>query len=434
MRKVFLSVALACAAAANAAAQTLATAAQPAQASTDRDITPNRVLGEVTVISPEARGLALKTAAGASVLVMLGDKTAFKRALPGALTLEGATDIKLSDVAVGDRVLARGRVSADHKTVPAQLVVVMTKADIAKKQEHDRAEWQRRGVWGSITALNPATKEVTIQWRAPEGPKPVVVEGGGAKVAFRRYAPDSIKFDDAKPSSFAELKVGDQLRAIGSHSADGARFTPEEIVSGSFRTLIGTVASVDAAKGQIKITPSNQKQPVTVSVGTAANLRRLDPQAAQMLAFIAMRAAGGGVMGAGRFGGQGGQGGGQRPAGSPPQGEGRRPEGAPGGEGGGGGGGGGGRRMMMGGRGGFDLQEMVERQPTASLAELKPGDVIIVSSTAGADPTRLTAITVLAGAEQLLAAMQTRPQGGARQGEGVSSGLPAGIDFGIGLP
>ncbi|MDT7603374.1 MAG: hypothetical protein QOF61_1371, partial [Acidobacteriota bacterium] len=249
MSKVLLSFALTLSLVAGVAAQApTATAQQPqGAASTDKDIKATSVLGDVTAINVEAKGLAVKTSAGTSVLVMLTEKTAFKRAKPGSTTLADASPIALADVGVGDRVFAYGRVSADQRSVPAQLVVVMTKADIAKKQDYDRAEWQRRGVWGTISALNPATKEITIQARQPEGTKPVVVEATGEKISYRRYAPDSVKFSDTRESSFNDLKVGDQLRALGARSADGARFTPEEIVSGSFKTILGTVASVDAA-------------------------------------------------------------------------------------------------------------------------------------------------------------------------------------------
>jgi hypothetical protein len=438
MKKFLLTVILAAASATPAGTVvSYAQAQQPAQggASADKDIKATSVLGDVTAINVEAGGLAVKTAAGSSLLVMLTPKTAFKRAQPGAATLEGATDIKLSDIALGDRVFAYGRVSQDQKTVPAQLVVVMTKSDIAKKQEHDKAEWSRRGVWGTVTSLNPATKEVTISSRTPAGLKPMVVEAASDKLTFRRYAPDSVQYADAKPSSFAELKVGDQLRALGERTADGARYKPEEIVSGSFKTVLGTVASIDAVGGTVKITPNGQKQPLTVAITPSSNLRRIDPMMGQMLAFMVMRQTGGGFgagagagPGNGRFGGPGGGapggggggqrgGGGQPPAGAPPQ---------------GGGEGQGGQRRMMGG-GNFDIQDMIDRQPQATLANLKPGDVVIVSSAAGADATRVTAITLLAGAEPVLVALQARPRGGGG-GEVTSSGLPAGIDLGIGLP
>ncbi|MDT7604921.1 MAG: hypothetical protein QOF61_2918, partial [Acidobacteriota bacterium] len=183
----------------------------------------------------------------------------------------------------------------------------------------------------------------------------------------------------------------------------------------------------------VKITPSGQKQQLIIVISDNSNLRKLDPQAGQMLAFITMRAVGGGMAGpgggAGRFGAPGG-GAGQPAGNTPPQGgETRRPEGAQGAPGGAPGG----QRRMMGG-GNFDLNDMIDRQPQATLADLKPGDVIIVSSTTGADPTRVNAITLLVGAEPVLAVLQAQPRraGGASGASDI--GLPAGIDLGIGLP
>ncbi|MGB7926140.1 MAG: hypothetical protein WCF57_23065, partial [Pyrinomonadaceae bacterium] len=87
------------------------------------------------------------------------------------------------------------------------------------------------------------------------------------------------------------------------------------------------------------------------------------------------------------------------------------------------------------GRGGADFQEMLERLPAISVAELKPGDMIIVSSTVGAEASRVTAIKLVAGVDELLNSTQSRQR---RQGGGASdSGLGldgGGLDFGIGLP
>ncbi len=138
-------------------------------------------------------------------------------------------------MAEGDRVLALGKVSDDHKSVPARTVVVMNKADIAKKQEAERAEWKKRGMLGIITALKPETKEITISSRTMAGPQSLIIPVSD-KVEMRRYAPDSIKFADAKPAKFEELKVGDQLRALGERNPDGTAFTAEKVVTGSFKT------------------------------------------------------------------------------------------------------------------------------------------------------------------------------------------------------
>jgi len=402
-----------------------ATAPQPV-ANADAGITPNRALGDVTAISQEAKTLSLKTSAGNSVLVAVADSTVIMRTQPGATNLDGATKITLAEIGIGDRLLAMGRVSEDRKNIPARQLIVMTKADIAKKHERDRTQWKQRGIVGTVTAVNPATKEVTVSVRSREGVKPLVIAAGGEKILYRRYAPDSIKFEDAKPSGFAELKTGDQVRALGERSADGAAFTPEEIVSGSFRQLVGTVTAVDAATNQIKITTQDKKL-LTVLVNSDSNLRRLPPMMAQMMA---QRAAGGGQQGGGAAGGQGGR---------PPAGEGggmARPPRADGAERGGGGGGGG-RRMMGGGGGagggGFDAQDLLERMPQLNLAELKPGEMIVVSSTVGADPTRLTAMALVAGIDAIINAMPARSAGPNVAG-GQNLGMPGGIDLGIGLP
>jgi hypothetical protein len=252
--------------------------------------------------------------------------------------------------------------------------------------------------------------------------KPVVITASDT-VKFRRYAPDSVKFDDAKASSFAELKAGDELRALGERSADGTHFTPEEIVTGSFRMVAGTVTSVNAAAGEITIKNLQNSQPLTVVVNKDSMLRRVPPEMAQMLATFAQRRAAAQAAGPGAAtsgtpaGAQPGQGGATSPDGQ------RRFPGA----GGGPGGEGGGARM----RGG-DIQEMFEQRFTPiTIADLKPGDAIAVSSTTGATPARVTAIRLAAGIEPLL---QARPQGQSGPNRQSPSMALPGLDLGIGLP
>jgi hypothetical protein len=376
----------------------------------DAGISANRAVGEVLSVDTAQKVITLKADGGTVVAVSADDKTIVMRAQPGAKSLDGATKIAFSDVAVGDRVLAIGKVAEDHKSVPARQVVVMTRADIAQKQEHDRAEWRRRGIVGTVAAINPEAHEITINSRSRAGMQPVIIAADESKVSFRRYTPDSIKFSDAKPSSFAEVKVGDQLRALGDKSEDGSRFTPQEVVTGSFKTLNGTVVSVNATANEIKITDLLTKQPVTISVRPESLLKRLPPEFGTMMAMRAQRGAGGAPG-----------------AGGPPQGDGARPSGAPGGREGPRGGGG-----RMGG-GGFDFQDVLERLPAVSVAELKPGDMVIVSSTTSNGSDRVTAIAVVAGVEALLNARQA-PQGDRPGAQSAAPTFGSDITFGIGLP
>jgi hypothetical protein len=74
----------------------------------------------------------------------------------------------------------------------------MTKSDLAQKQQREREDWRRRGVAGTVTSFDPAAKEIAISARTREGARNIVVETGGAE--FLRYAPDSVRFQDVKPS------------------------------------------------------------------------------------------------------------------------------------------------------------------------------------------------------------------------------------------
>ena len=377
----------------------------------DPNITAKHAIGEVKTIDTTAKQLTIKTDAGSTVAVSLSDKTTYKKLAPGETSLTNASDVTLADIAEGDRIMARGTVAADLKSVPAVMIIVMTKGDLAKKAEAERAEWRRRGILGVITALKPDTKEITITNRTMAGNQSVVIPVTD-KTEMRRYAPDSIKFADAKPSEFGELKVGDQLRALGDRTEDPLRFNPQKVVTGSFRTVGGVVTAIDPATGEIKINELEKKTPLTIVIKQDAVLRRFP---AEMGMGFGARPGGGAPGGAAS--GQGGSaGGGQAAApGNAPQ----RPQGAaPGGPA---------------GPGGRNINDMLERLPTISIADVKVGDTIIVSSTQGVDPSRLTAISLVAGADTLLAMLAPRPQAG--QAPNPAAGLGgSGISFGIGLP
>src|SRR5687767_12419593 len=161
MRALFLSALIALTGAASVFAQ-----------AGDPGVTANGVIGEVVAVDANAKQVFIKTDAGTVVTAAVADTTQYKKLPPGETTLTKATDITFADLTAGDRVFARGALSEDRKTVTARMVITMTKADLAKKHEAERAEWSRRGIVGSVTALNPATKEITIQPLGGRGPQP----------------------------------------------------------------------------------------------------------------------------------------------------------------------------------------------------------------------------------------------------------------------
>ena len=389
----------------------VATSVAFAQAS-DPSIAAKHAIGEVKSIDPATKQVTIQTDAGSVVTVSITEKTTYKKLAPGEKTLSNATDVTFAELAEGDRIMARGTVAEDKKSVPALQIIVMTKGDLAKKQEAERLEWRRRGILGVITALKPDTKEITISHRTMAGTQSVVIPVSD-KTEMKRYAPDSIKFGDAKPSNFTELKVGDQLRALGDRTEDPLRFNPQKVVTGAFRTVGGVVTAIDPATGEIKINELEKKTPMTIVIKQDAVLRRFPSDMGAMMGGF--RGGAGGPGGAPSAGGQPAQGGQGQPA--------ARPQGS------GGPGGPGGRPG-----GGFNINDMLERLPTISIADVKVGDTIIVSSTQGVDPTRLTAISLVAGADTLLAMLAPRPQPGQATPNPAAGLGSSGITFGIGLP
>ncbi len=274
-----------------------------AGASTDvpaasRERAPESIVGEVAKAPASTdRQMVVRKDAGDEITVTFSDTTAFLRARPGATTLEGATRIAAADVVAGDRVLCRGDRAADGQTLAANRIVVMTRADLEARRTREREDWRRRGLSGVITAADPASHEVTV--RMAGGSQTVIVAAGAPGIAFRRYPPSSVRFDDARPSSFAELAAGDQVRVLGDRSPDGTHVSAEQIVSGAFRVLRGVVADLDAGRGVLTVRDNARGGGlVALSLAPNALVRRLPPMLVMRLLRTAQGEAGGARPGA----------------------------------------------------------------------------------------------------------------------------------------
>jgi Cu/Ag efflux protein CusF len=354
---------------------------------------PVTFLGTVQTLSGNT--LTVKNDAGATMQVTVEENARLLRIEPGQKTLAGASPFSLTDLQTGDRVMARGSANADGKSLDASMLVAIKGADIAQQQEKDREDWQKRGAGGLVKAVDPAAGTVTISSGAG-GTRTLIIHASSTTV-IRRYAPGSVRFDQAVKGSLDQIKPGDQLRARGSKNDDGTTLEAEEIVSGSFRNLAGPIVAVNAAASTITVNDTATKKPVVISVTPDSEVKKLDPAVAQRLAA---RMSGGGA---------------RRPdgsaapaAGGPPSAASAGPApGAPGGDrpGGGQSGGQGGGP----GRGG-DIQQLLARSPSVALKDLAKGNMVIVVATEGQAPDTATAITVVAGVEPMLQASTSGSQ------------------------
>lgn len=375
---------------------------------------PSVITGDV--VSINSTSIVVNTKTG-EINVAITEKTEFKKVTAENPSIKTAVAAASADIGAGDKLMVTGIMNADGRSLPARAVYLMSKSDIAQKKAKEIEKWKTRGISGMVTAVNAQTNQITIETRGLMGAtKTVMTPKPDAK--FMRYAEDSVKWEEAKVSSFAEVSIGDTVRALGDKSADGTSFTAEEVVSGSFPTIAGTVKSVNVEQKEVVITDLQSKKDITVSFADASLMKRFPPEFAQRML--------GGAMGPG---GQrpGGQGGANAPQGSPAQGA--AVNGTPAGQGQPGG-------MRPGGIGGGrsgGIDEMIERFPTIAAADLVVGEQIGVLSTKSNSSGKIKAIKLLAGVEPFIrmAQMAAAASGGGRgQGSQIGLSIP-GLD-GIG--
>ena len=219
-----------------------------------------------TIKSIQADSITVAAESGGEVTAKLMASTKILRVPPGEKDLKNATALQAQDLQPGDRVLIRGQASTDgdgHTIVIAALaVIVMKQGDVAAKQQRERDDWQKRGVGGLVTKVDAATGTITISSGGMGATRSIAVHIAKDTI-LRRYAPDSVKFDDAKPTPasqfMAQIKAGDQLRARGTRNPDGSELSAEEVVSGSFRNIAGTIKAIDAASNTMTVAGRDQQ-------------------------------------------------------------------------------------------------------------------------------------------------------------------------------
>lgn len=334
-----------------------------------------RPVGAIKSISGNT--ITLTTDAGGDVIVVVQDGAKLVRIAPGQKDLRDAVTIQLAELLPGDRILVRGTLAGDGKSVLAVSVIAMKKADIAEKQAREREEWQKHGTGGLVSSVDAAASTITVLLPAIGEKKNVTIHFSKDTI-LRRYAPDSVKFDDAKPAPLEQIKVGDQLRARGIRSTDGNDLAADEIVSGTFRNIAGTISSIDTSAYSITLQDLATKKTMTVKISVDSQVRKLPLPMAQRIAArlngtpadASAPASAGAAGGANVNSAQG-----QRPAGA-------------------------GRN----GGGTGDLQQAISRMPAATLTELQKGDAVMIVATESGPNGLPSVITLLGGVEPILAA------------------------------
>ena len=367
----------------------------------------SKAVGVIKSISTHADSITIASESGGELTATLAPSTKILRVPPGEKDLKNATALQAQDLQPGDRVLVRGQASTDgdgHTVVITALaVIVMKQADVAAKQQHDRDDWQKRGVGGLVTKVDAAADTITISSGVMGASRTTAIRITSTTI-MRRYAPDSVKFDDAKTAPVSEIipqiKAGDQLRARGTRSPDGNELSAEEVVSGTFRNIAGTIKAIDAASNTMTVQDAITKSAVVVKVSPDSQMKKLPAEMAQRIAMRlkAMASGGGGDQSASNGQSQNVTEG----KATTPKAGGSRVDTANESQGSHG------PAAGPGGNGPPDFQRLLSRLPNSKLADLQKGDVVMLVSTDGLNSNAVTAITLLAGVDAILTASPNR--------------------------
>jgi hypothetical protein len=327
---------------------------------------PSHFLGTVTAISGDV--LTVKPAQGDAQQVEVPSTAAVKRIAPGQTNLSTAVAMQFSDLAVGDHVLVNLDPNATGVTPQALRIVAIKQEDLARKQQEETEAWQH-GVGGLVKSIDQAGGVILLTSGAGPIARTIAVHTTASTV-LKRYAPGSVRFEEAQTAPISAIQAGDQLRARGEKNADGNEITADELVSGGFRNISGTIMSLDPASSTLVVKDLTTKKPVTVHISSEVQMRQLPDRMAELLAARLKGIA------AGANGGARAQGGGAANGGAPMQ--------------------------RGGGSGAADMQQVLSRAPAIQISDLKKGEAVMLVSTQGASD--VTAITLLAGVEALLEA------------------------------
>ena len=347
----------------------------PRQSGTVKAVTPQ----DFVLTNAAGQDFAVTVPAAARILLVDPTTRDTKSAQPGTM----------ADIAGGDKAIVTGTAGDTGQSLTATRVYLLKSGAINAMHQGEQAAWAR-SVGGIVRSADAATGTLKVA----NGTRETTITTTPSTIV-RRYAGSSVRFEDAVKSTVAAIQPGDQLQARGQRSADGSSVAADEIVTGSFSNFSGLLTAVDTAAGTVTLKDLASKKTVTVALTGQTNLRHLP---AGFAAGAGGRAAGGAGAAAGTQGAAGSQAG--------------QPANAPGGQGSGGAGQAG-ANARPGGAGGagahMDLSRIMNRLPTETAADLKPGEAVMIVASNNPDTGRPTAITMLSGVEAILAAS---PNGG----------------------
>ncbi|QMV19281.1 hypothetical protein GOB94_11755 [Granulicella sp. 5B5] len=197
-----------------------------------------RAGGEVTGVSGAT--VTIKTEAGETMQIVTTDNTRVMKGRPN----EGGGTIKVSDLKVGDGVMAVGNLDAANKTLHAAMILATDAAVLAKA----KADLGKTYIVGKVMAIDMDNAKMTVlrsdgvsqtigfdettsfrRGRVNAGM--MMGEGGGERRRGGNGAGANAGGESAESITLADIKVGDNVAGRG--AIKSGVFVPTEVVVGT---------------------------------------------------------------------------------------------------------------------------------------------------------------------------------------------------------
>ena len=131
----------------------------------------------------------------------------------------------------------------------ASRVLVTRRSEIDDRDRQDLMAWERDGFFGAVKSVDPSDHRITL--RTPGG-SDVLIDAGGP-MEFWILPPDALDPANAIAGDWSRLAVGDEIYVRGEKAPGAEAVRARLVISGGFRSLIGSIESMDPLAETIRL-------------------------------------------------------------------------------------------------------------------------------------------------------------------------------------
>jgi predicted RNA-binding protein len=223
------------------------------------------LVGNISKIDIEKGEISIKNQEGEEKTLKIIKSTSFLRLDSEGMPLENAQRISLNELILGNRLFVRGIKSAEKNYFLLQTVIVLQNLPSQGASQ----------IQGRVTSIDISKKEIKITGSLQTENRIIVIDASSESVDFRRYGYKSLKFDDSVKGTFEQIKIGDNLKSLGTFDDKISTFKPKVLISGTFKVLAGKIKLLDFQSNEVTIIETQTNQTFKLKIVEDVRLKKL---------------------------------------------------------------------------------------------------------------------------------------------------------------